>query len=397
MNKLFKNNKGVSLPLVIGLVALLMIASVTANEMIIRALRSASQIEASDRAYFAAEAGVEDALYELTAHFAGYETPELGSANVRSTDFNLAGSIGWDNEWEIESISDGNTFDGVVNEKQKLVISLFNDGNGTSKTTQNSTTGVHGIYETSTINQIDASSSFSIEFRVPHDAETAYSSAFFSNITIDNDEDGFINEDGPENTKSNCVPNVNPTIESNDGDCDGREDEDSEQDPIIYWKIIDDDGNNLTPIRGCSTDDPTDNNDTIGSEICEVDFTLNGSYISFTLTNLTTGINEDGNPITVGDFINTTYPGRSADSKVQFEFLVVAPLKHSYDDGGFIKTVVLPHLEYTVSTPGNNNIPYPYYTIRSDGYYRDFKQSITTTITPKTTVPLFDFTIIQQQ
>ena len=66
------DNKGVSLPLVIGLMLLLVTITTTVNELVIRSLRAARQIEASDKAYFAAEAGIEDALYELSTHGAGY-------------------------------------------------------------------------------------------------------------------------------------------------------------------------------------------------------------------------------------------------------------------------------------------------------------------------------------
>jgi hypothetical protein len=60
------------------------------------------------------------------------------------------------------------------------------------------------------------------------------------------------------------------------------------------------------------------------------------------------------------------------------------------------KKVAIPYIEFTV-TSVSDQIPNPFYTIKSDGYYRDFKQSITAILKPKSTVPLIDFTIIQQQ
>jgi len=132
----YKNNKGVSLPLVIGLVLILMLASVAANEMIIRTLRSVSQIESADRAYFAAEAGIEDALYELSPHFAGYETPDIPTSRPADTDDArkdvFDSSLNWENRWEIGSHTT-DTCDpvewpdyelcGRIYENQKLAIS----------------------------------------------------------------------------------------------------------------------------------------------------------------------------------------------------------------------------------------------------------------------------------
>ena len=64
------------------------------------------------------------------------------------------------------------------------------------------------------------------------------------------------------------------------------------------------------------------------------------------------------------------------------------------------KKTPIPYLDYVVNythTPGVTNIPLPYFEITSDGWFNNFKQSIVTTIMPKSSVPLFDFTIIQQQ
>ena len=77
--KLTKNIKGVSLPIIIGLILLLFIVSVAVNELIVKNLKAMQRVEASNRAYLAAEAGLEDALYELTPHSAGYETRKLDS------------------------------------------------------------------------------------------------------------------------------------------------------------------------------------------------------------------------------------------------------------------------------------------------------------------------------
>ena len=395
-----RNNKGISLPMVIGLVSLLMIASVASNELIIKALRSAHQIEASDRAYFAAEAGIEDALYELSPHFAGYETPTLpvGSPDeiddARKDDF--GGDLTWVNRWEIKNRSDSDTFGTSTDENlvfypnQKLIISLFNDESELSELSANALNN-----QVADITLIEPTN-FSITFRIPYDLETGYSNAFDDGLAIDNDGDGEtngINEDGE-------VPFSKPlglpysssivcdSLPGEDDDCDGKEDEDSSEDPVVYWKIIDDEGRSLTPLRGCIGDG--------GSEICEKDFDFDFDMYQAGLDGSTIGWDDaTQSEVSIFSFLEDEYGGRTTGTKVQMEFTIVAPLEQATTIGGF-KRYDIPYLEYVV-TSDVDNIPLPYFTIRSDGWYKDFKQSITTYVTPKTAVPLFDFTIIQQQ
>jgi len=364
-----------------------MIASVGVNELILRTLRSAHQIEASDRAYFAAEAGIEDALYELTPHFAGYETPDRPVGLPADTDTMrrsvFDSGFGWENRWEIKSISNADEFSGYVFPSQKLIISLYND-NSVSSSTNADVINTNGP----DINTIRPAS-FQITFKVPYDKDDEYSDTFVTDeLVINNDSDNDINEDGPKED-GNCY-----LTSPSDADCDGREDEDSDQDPVIYWKITDDEGNFLEPITGCFLGDPADQLDPEGTEICEKDFEyVSGEYLQKTLTNTDEGIDQDGTQMPIGDFI----AGRSNNTKLQIEFQIIAPLVQSYEDQSEVRGIIIPYLDYTVEALGTTDIPLPQFTIKSDGYYKDFKQAITTTITPKTIVPLFDFTIIQQQ
>ncbi|MBN2087588.1 pilus assembly PilX N-terminal domain-containing protein [Candidatus Peregrinibacteria bacterium] len=372
------NNKGVSLPLVVGLVMILMLASVAVNELIIRTLRSASQIEASDRAYFAAEAGIEDGLYELSEHYAGYEAADRKD--------NFGGDVKWDNDWAILSRSNNTVFGTSTNPNlvlfpnQKLILGLYND-NSSSIVDEN---GINPFPPSNF--DIDLQSgingNFSITFRIPYDRPGGYSLFLLDGLDINNDKDFETNEDGPGDK------NICDTYEGEDSDCDGKEDEDSDQDPVILWKITDDMGNSLVPIRGCFENDGSEFQPE-GTEICEKDF-VNSGYLQVSIDQNTDGINQDGNTQSISEFINDI----DSNSKAQLELLVVAPLV-DYSNAG-TANVSLPYLEYEISS-GLNTLPLPYFTIESDGWYRDYKQTIVTTLTPKTAVPLFDFTIIQQQ
>ncbi len=381
-----KNTRGVSLPIVIGLVAMLMIASIAINELIIRSLRSARNIEASDRAYFAAEAGIEDALYDLSAHSAGYET---GKAIILN-DINPI----WKSDWDISSskrsnynkttCSEGNLC-GRIGRAEKIVISFYKDNNGEINTISGA--NLQGM---------------NITFKIPQSIiDEAPTEAFFHGLQIDNDGDlgnsnavgqeipniSGLNEDAKEQTGiCNILGESGQGVTSEDSDCDGREDEDSLQDPVIYWKIVDDKGSSLTPLRGCSTDNP------VGGEICEMDFPDNPP--TFTLSSTAKGIDQNEDITTIGEFL-TTYDEEYA--KLQLELLVVAPLEQSFGDSNSSKKISIPYIEFEFNSTDASDIPNPIFTISSTGVYQDFQQTIVTNITPKTTSALIDFTIIQQQ
>ncbi|MBU1017996.1 hypothetical protein KKA33_03130 [Patescibacteria group bacterium] len=386
------NSKGVSMPLVIGLVTLLMVSSVAVSQLIIRGLQSASRIEASNRAYLAAEAGLEDALYELTPHFAGYETPPLGDEGVRNINFINADSCDsgtslWCNEWEVESISSGETtFSGRFYANQKLMIYLYNDTNYRTDLPANAIN--QGPFSDTDIETINGT--FSMAFKVPEGIVSS------GKLKIDNDQDfdgsqANINEDPDEPVEQEDLENCPENPE--DSDCDGKVNEDSEKDPVILWKMSDGAEKSLNPIRGCLSESGAAGSGNEKSELCEQEFGPGNDY-TITLDQLDSGINENGEFETIEAFINRA----SADthSKLLFEFLIVAPMEHMQFSGGSMHRIEIPYFEYKVDS-SSDLIPYPFIRIKSDGYYRNFKQSLTTTITPKTTVPLFDFTIIQQE
>lgn len=386
-----KHARGVSLPLAVGLVLFLMLASAAVNLLVIRTLRSVHQIEASARAHGVAEAGVEDALYELSAHFAGYQTPPLGDLGVRQTDFSASGGR-WENRWQIASngllrsgcLIEGEKVCGELRNNRKAVLSLFNDtGAGTDS-----------------ILTLDLTN-LKLLFRIP-----GATGVFGDLLVIDNDGDAWmdgegINEDG-ENEDGICPGAFGGPRTGRDADCDDREDEDSPEDPVIYWKLSDNEGRSLTPLRGCIGEaDPAFPS---GSEICEKnfltdgdDFVLNVDFINGDLS----GVRDNGETELIKEFLAryTTDLDDMNSKQLQLELLVVAPLEQVDSVSIPPKKVPIPHVEYEVDfTTGDGTLmPDPVFVIRSDGYYQDFKQSITTTLTPRSTVPLGDFTLIQQQ
>jgi hypothetical protein len=388
------SKKGLSLPLVTGLVTLLMVASVAANELIIRTIRSVRGVESSNRAYFAAEAGIEDGLYELSPHQAGYQTPVIGTDNARRDifdaktkgDLNKCGDIEngnrWATCWDIESRSGAKTWQGKILKDQKLIISLFADENHS-----NGSLGANIISTAIDVAQIKnlnpPPSDISIKLSVP-----SIAGGGMLNLTIDNDQDGQLNEDPPNWGSATC-PDGSKNPNPEDKDCDGRVDEDSDMDPVILWKLSDSNGRSLIPLAGCLGDANSKTSGNEKSEMCERDFKNNGGFFSATLDSDSYGLNELGAKQTIRNFIDA-----ATDAPMQLEFLIVAPMEYINQ---LNQKIAIPYIQYEVKSNITSQIPYPYFTINSDGYYGTYKQSITTTLTPKTTVPLFDFTIIQQQ
>lgn len=391
-NHKLRNTKGVSLPLITGLVSLLMVSSVAVNELIIRNMRSIHRIESGNRAYMAAEGGVEDALYELSPHFAGYQTPVLSDADARKIDFeekNKCDPGDFCSKWTIESRSGLNTWNGKLYKNQKLILPIYYDNSDTKPAAQD--VQVNEIYDY-TFTQSDIkpllAPNLQITFSIPDAASIIQSGG---SLAINNDEDSELNED-PVGVPAVISCPDNPE----DDDCDGQVDEDNDEDAVILWKLTNGGSLSLTPIKGCLEASLPASPST---DPCEGDFDQGFSPdpYSVTLDFSDIGINEKGLEEAIGTFIQRAInnPPNPANEypKIQFELLIVAPMEHTDAMG---KRYEIPYIEYEVSS-ASSEIPNPQFTIKSDGYYRGFKQSITSTVSPKTTVPLFDFTIIQQE
>lgn len=316
-------------------------------------MRSGQRIYASNKAYMAAEASIEDALYELSPHSAGYETQATRTAKFDDKD--------WKGEWTIESMSTSNPWKEKIYKNQKVVLALFQDSN--SKITTANAINDYS-FKPSDITALNVSD-LTIKFTIPNASTIIGDDA---KLQIDNDQDNKLNEDSA-------------TPKGKDDDLDGQIDEDSDEDTVILWKLSDG-TSSLTPNSLCISDQ--------GSSICEKDF--KSQNYSVTLSATDEGVDEAGETETIGEFINNA-KASNTNAKIYIEFLIVAPMEHVAAAGG--KKSDIPYIGYEVSSA--IKIPYPKFTIKSDGYYRGFKQSITSIVTPKTTVPLFDFTIIQSE
>lgn len=392
MKQFKKHPAGVSLPLVVTLLILLVIGATTAYQIIIRSLNTADNIEDSSRAYFAAEAGVEDALYELSAHSPGYETPDLDSAQVRTSTMDDSG-VRWDNQWEIKNLETTGDFSGELYAQEKLRIHFFEDVSGTQTDPDEINSAAINI------SPVNVSNDFQLTFAVPLDEPSGYSTFFSSQgntLNIDNDGDlGLGNGSGPEGVDGlnedgeTDEQDCGDGFQSKDGDCDGSEDEDSQEDPVVICQVFDDTGRTWQP-ESCI------NGGAGGAEVCESDFAFNGTKIQATFDETINGLDiVDNTQVTLGTFIAPGYSGRPNSSQVTMECLISAPLVQT-SSAGLQKD--LPYLEYSVDSgiQAGNGIPLPSFTIRADGWYRDFKQSITTEVIPGESVPLLDITIIQQ-
>jgi len=408
--KLKLDNRGVSLAMTIGLLMLLVTLTATINELVVRALRASHQIEAADKAYLAAEAGVEDALYELSIHNAGYETAGLDDPTVRNDNFD--NTLKWNNEWQISGRDTASCDDmapwqnaytptlcGRVYEGQKHVISLFtDDALSTGITTDE-------INEAGSEINVLSYVSMKIRFRIPIDVYDASIGAFNAVPTkpllIDNDKDydpdgSGLNEDG---AKLSLFPLVtcdySGAVEVSDNDCDGHEDEDSHQDPVFLWQLVDNAGHFWKPLIGCKLEANDPSHGFPNSLICESTFRLNGQEVHASIDHTDLGIDQNGTRIALWQFINT-YAG--TDNLLQLEIVPVAPFEAIDPTATGIEPDRIPftNFEYGIDYSATGSMSSAHFAIRSDGYYQDFKQSITTNVTPRAGTRLLDLTIIQQ-
>ena len=94
--KFYQKNKGSSLVIALGIMSLLLILSGSIITTIFHSSHLTNNIANANKAYFAAESGLEEALYELSNHLAGFET---------NNSFTLTNSSIYD--YEIEYRADG--------------------------------------------------------------------------------------------------------------------------------------------------------------------------------------------------------------------------------------------------------------------------------------------------
>ncbi|QQR83893.1 hypothetical protein IPJ72_01665 [Candidatus Peregrinibacteria bacterium] len=378
LKKLFHQKHGLSFPITVGLITVLFAIAATMNRIVTQSLQSITRIQQSNAAYFLAEGGLEDALYELSSRKMGYQTGALGGAGYRQLNpYNLTNPnvTGWYGQWDIQSRSGQNSWTAELKPNQKVVIPLYYDKSGDGVTT-----AVNGIntnaFTSAAIERLNLSGDLDITLTLANSGSLGGIP-----LQIDNDRDGSINEDGV----NTCAP------QNSDCDGDGQINEDSTQDPLILWQLNDGNGRKLIPIQGCIRSNPA-----AFSQLCESDFnptSLTPYSVSITQSTVGTVVSSlsdplNGTTLSIGNFIN----GTSINDPLQLELLWTAPPEHETGSGA----VHLEKIDYTVSSSISNLIPYPTFTIHSDGFVNDRKQSLTTTIYPQSTGNLFDFTVIQQ-
>ena len=396
-----KYPKGASLAISIGLLLLLMIITASLSSLVVKALRASGEVEGSERAYFAAEAGVENGLYELSNHSAGYQTSALKTLEVRRDEFSQ--NTVWKNEWELNSKNQSpctendwqNGFEpnvcGQIKSNQKLVINLFNDASTSNNVIKNKIGMADKVIKKINVNSLE------IKFRLPK--KTVLDNEI-TGVFIDNDEDykngQGLNEDGT--ADFGFQPTECDGVLVNDNDCDGQEDEDSSEDAVFIWKINDGEGRSFQPLRGCKND--PDYKDHVGSAnagLCEKNFIDEGNgelSLSLNETDLGTLLvddpNQNGQIVSLLDFITSS----SETSPLKIEILSVAPPKTIHAG----KAIPIPYYDYGIqySAEPDQILPDLYFTLKSDGYYKNYKQSITAKVLPGITTKLSDLAIVQQ-
>ena len=96
--KIQRDQRGVSLIVTLGALAVLIILATGVSKMVLSFIRSASQVEQANIAFLAAESGVELALYDLVAFEDGYQIDHDPSKKVcgKSSDIDLSRTTNFD-------------------------------------------------------------------------------------------------------------------------------------------------------------------------------------------------------------------------------------------------------------------------------------------------------------
>lgn len=94
LRKNFRDTRGVSLLVVFGLTIVLILVAGTVTKLVIGFMQTTTQVERGNKAYFAAESGVELALYDLAAYKDGYQTDSLQTVCSTNLDLQYTDSSG---------------------------------------------------------------------------------------------------------------------------------------------------------------------------------------------------------------------------------------------------------------------------------------------------------------
>lgn len=122
-----RDKRGSVMVIALGITAILITMAITISAVALMAFRSTGDIARANQAYYAAEAGIEEALYHLAGHKAGFQESAQYTLSNNKSNYN----------WRIDSRlselpesgkgSGANANFNFLPRNSKLVISLFND------------------------------------------------------------------------------------------------------------------------------------------------------------------------------------------------------------------------------------------------------------------------------
>ncbi len=344
LGNILGSQEGASLVIALGVTTLLVIMALGVNKALISSLRGAGKIEGASAAYFTAEAGLEEALYDIAVHDSGYEVDPLIHGTYSEVNFDQNASRA---AWKIKSLpaanppgsniyiipepGEGNASNkdyNIINLSNPLSLSLFVDialpgslASNLQKVTPNT---------------------FDLYLQIPDGFRND-----LANLEVDNDGDGLFEEDDL------------PYTVDNDGD--SLIDEDPINDAVVNWSVtgVDSSGGQLI-LRPVFISPAEITEREIHKNMITALFEENtgGEYKS-SLTGAFI-------PKSFRDFV-----GSVVENPV-FKVSVIANLLDSSQNK-------IPYLEYKIVyrvNSGSLPIPNPQMQIISDGFAGNFKQSV---------------------
>jgi len=126
MNNFVTQQKASAMVIALGIVAILIVISATIATVALVAFRSTTDIARANQAYYAAEAGIEESLFHLAGHQAGFENKKTSAlVNNSNNQWNIASRLD-----QLPALAQGNGDNNNFNALKsgaKLIINLFND------------------------------------------------------------------------------------------------------------------------------------------------------------------------------------------------------------------------------------------------------------------------------
>jgi len=380
------NQKGISIYIAMGFMTTIILISLGVSSVIISFLSGSGNIEIMNQSFFAAEGGMEDALYDLSDHFLGYENTQhqvsekFSDTNNTNYSWEINSLLPFDDELNAYVIPPKGEGSSVISPNWNIlrlggraVISLFIDESipkslvrDCVKIDNPTNCDIRSISDVAHFGLVDIAVKIrarnkDLNITEIEDNEISEESSMSDDTIL---TWGFVGLDKTDYSKYISIRENAKYKKSISGNL--KITRDYSNSTEIYESKI----NNHTSIDDYLIIDSTD-------------LTPQGSYTKG--SRISSGIDHKNNYSTINSFLSNSLIHRP-----QFILTLVSSL---FDNS--VDNSAIPFIEYQVLLKSNNPLPNEYFLIKSKGFSGGFEQSIITKYKPQSSTPLLDFAIFQ--